>query len=153
MIKNKYWNNKKYYLIGNRWRRTIHSHVTLAHDVWNYYNPNNKIKKYDGYDIHHINENTLDDSIENLEKMTHGKHTELHQQGKTMLKETKDKISKSKMGHEVSEKTKIQISQSLKKKYLNEEFINPMEGKHYKLSKEQLKNRPKKRGYYKKRKE
>ena len=76
------WNNRKYGLMENRWYRTINPRIQLSHDVWNFYNPNNKIIKSDGNVIHHINKNTLDDNIENLLKMTNGEHIKFHRKGK-----------------------------------------------------------------------
>ena len=51
--------------------------VNLIHVIWNYYNPENKIRYGDGCDIHHINGNHLDNRIENLQKLTHGEHSSL----------------------------------------------------------------------------
>lgn len=77
---NKQFNGKKYYLKEKRWIRTTHPQMLLSHDIWNFYNPNNPILSEEI--IHHKNRNTLDDRIENLEKMTRRKHISLHHIGK-----------------------------------------------------------------------
>ena len=79
----KYFNGNKYYvdIQYNRWRRTTHPYILLSHDIWNYYNPNDRIEYNNGQVIHHINENKLDDKIENLQKMTRGAHISLHHKG------------------------------------------------------------------------
>ena len=76
-IEHKYFNGQKYFMIEDRWLTTTHPRTYLSHDVWNYYNPNNVTK--DGEDVHHINGDTSDDRIENLQKMTHSKHISFHQ--------------------------------------------------------------------------
>jgi hypothetical protein len=48
----------------------------------------------EGYIIHHIDGNPLNNDIKNLECMTHSKHTILHHKGKKHFEETKKKISK-----------------------------------------------------------
>ena len=50
-------------------------------DVWNNNHPEDKIKKGDGFVIHHINENHEDNRIENLQKMKFGDHSRLHHSG------------------------------------------------------------------------
>ena len=82
MNKNKIWNGRKYFFLKNRWVRTDESKIKLAWDVWNYYNVNNIIKYKDGNVIHHINRNSLDDRIENLEKMSRRNHQIFHQKGR-----------------------------------------------------------------------
>lgn len=79
--KHKYWNKRKYMLDENRWRRTEVSHIYLSHDVWNFYNINDKIQKNDKTVIHHINRISSDDRIENLEKMSCGNHQSFHHIG------------------------------------------------------------------------
>ena len=79
----KYFNRNKYYIDTehNRWRRTIPPFTQLSHDVWNFYNPNDRIEYDDGQAVHHINGDSSDDRIENLNKMTRGEHLSLHHKG------------------------------------------------------------------------
>ena len=50
-------------------------------------------------DVHHKNENTLDNQIGNLEIKLHGEHTIYHHTGSHCTVETKHRISLAKMGH------------------------------------------------------
>ena len=77
----KCFNGNKYYMIRERWRRTHFPLIPLSHDVWNFYNPSDRIEYNDGQAIHHINGDKSDDRIENLQKMTRAKHTSLHHKG------------------------------------------------------------------------
>ena len=132
---NKIWNKRKYYNRNGVYFRIQNPQIQLAHDIWNFYNPNDKIEKNDGNVIHHINKNSLDNRIENLQKMTHGEHSSLHRQI--------DMIGNSNASGKRSNKTKIKISNALKGNTNNK-------GKNWKISNEALKRRPKKRGHYKK---
>ena len=78
----KFFNGKKYYLdkLENRWKRTTSLSEFLSRDTWIYYYPNDPILKDEI--IHHINEDTSDDRIENLQKMKRNKHQSLHMTGK-----------------------------------------------------------------------
>ena len=78
MIIYKYWNNKKYCLNNGYFLECKYNGNKLAHDVWNFYNSNNRIIKEDGNVIHHINGNRSDDRIENLQKMIWNEHNSLH---------------------------------------------------------------------------
>jgi hypothetical protein len=87
--------------IYNGRRRYRGKHFT--HFVWNLYYPNDPVKK--GEAIHHKNEDILDDSIDNLEKMRRGEHVSLHNSsrmgfknpfyGKKHTEETRKKIGES----------------------------------------------------------
>lgn len=72
--------------------------VRFAHIVWNLYNPNDKKRKKDGYVIHHKDEDTLNDDIFNLQKITKGAHQTLHQIGKPCPEERREKIRQSNLG-------------------------------------------------------
>lgn len=50
----------------------------------------------EGYNVHHIDGNKLNNDISNLELIHHNKHAQLH--GQNMSDETKSKMSKSKTG-------------------------------------------------------
>ena len=80
-----------------------------------------------GYDVHHLDENKLNNTLSNLVYLIHAEHTSLH---KTELlhDETRVKMSASRKGkphpHKgkpCSEETKANISSSLKGKPLSEE--------------------------------
>ena len=72
-----------------------------------------------GFDIHHIDGNKLNNSIYNLEIVEHKKHMSEHKignkchQGKNHSEETKKKISEGNKGKIVSEDTKEKISKRL----------------------------------------
>ena len=77
---NKYFNDRKYFLHRNRWLRTSHPHIQLSYDVWNFYLPYALIKEKEV--IHHINKDSSDDRLINLQKMDENEHIRLHQKGK-----------------------------------------------------------------------
>ena len=78
-MKNKFFNNRKYLLHKNRWERTTHPHISLSHDVWNFFFPKDNIKENEV--IHHINGNPSDDDLKNLQKLENNEHIRLHQMG------------------------------------------------------------------------
>ena len=98
MNEHRYFNGKKYCLNQNRWISTINPRTLLSHDVWNYYNPNDKIEECDGNIIHHKDKNKSNDNIENLQKMTIGEHNSLHHTGIKHSEDAKEKMSKTKIG-------------------------------------------------------
>ena len=81
MASHKFFNDRKYFLCRGRWMRTTRPQIQLSHDIWNYYNPNDRIEYMDEQAIHHVNEDASDDRIENLEKMSQGEHMSLHLKG------------------------------------------------------------------------
>jgi len=109
-------------MVGNQQR---------AHIIWNEHNPNNPWKK--GMVVHHKDEDTLNDAIENLELMTHADHQSLHHKGKIISKETKHKISESVKGEKnhfygkhFSEESKQKLSLSKKGQKHSEETLRKM---------------------------
>lgn len=79
----KYFNGNRYCLYYDRWKRSSwRNQFLLSHDIWNYYNPNDRIKPKDGFVIHHINGDAGDDRIENLQKVIDSKHRKMHTIGK-----------------------------------------------------------------------
>ena len=135
---NKFFNGRKYFLEpkSNRWFRTTGGSKRLSHDVWNYYHPNDPILKGDGYVIDHINEDSSDDRVENLRKMTNSKHNSMHKIGnqnwldKHHSTESKQKIREANLGRIVSEETKQKISEAM----IGNK--NPNFGKHWSLTEE-----------------
>lgn len=73
--------------------RRVYKGKFFYHIVWDYYNPNDKWKKGDV--IHHIDENTLNDDISNLEKMTNEKHVSIHNKGEKSYLFGKDRSGKN----------------------------------------------------------
>lgn len=102
----------------------------LAHSVWNEHNPNNPWQK--GYVIHHKDGNSLNDSIENLQLITKGKHNGIHHNknkynlGHKHSEESKMKMSLLQKGHIVLDKTKEKISEKLKGRKPSEEARKKM---------------------------
>lgn len=127
IMKTKYGNAK----IGNMGYYVITSykegnHRKLLHRlIWeDFYNT--EVPK--GYDIHHKNEDKLDNCILNLQLIRHGEHRRLHMAGenhhfygKTFSDEHKQKISESLTGRTISEETKKKISESEKGHIVSEE--------------------------------
>ena len=74
-----------------------------------------------GMDIHHLDENKLNNSLSNLIYLTKSEHNIIHKKGKTLSEETKQKLSKSHKGKTLSEETKQKLSKSHKGKKLSEE--------------------------------
>ena len=83
-----------------------------------------------GFDIHHIDENIMNNSLENLVYLTKSEHSKLHNKGenhpmygKHLSEETKKKLSESQKGENspmygkhLSEETKKKLSESHKGK-------------------------------------
>lgn len=65
------------------------------------------------FDIHHIDGNRLNNCVLNLEPISPSEHMGLHHKDKTVSKETKKKISESKIGKPRSEETKKKISKTM----------------------------------------
>ena len=87
----------------------------------------NKLGEYfslAGYEIHHLDKNTVNDSLDNLIVLTKRQHSSLHMRGRVLTKETKLKMSLSaqKMWDKeikrrtVSDKVKEKISLGMKGK-------------------------------------
>ena len=74
------------------------------------------------YDIHHIDENKMNNSLSNLVYLTRSEHIKMHNKGKKLSEETKKKMSevhkgnKNMLGKQHSEETKKKISESHKGK-------------------------------------
>lgn len=81
-----------------------------------------------GYDIHHLNGDKLDNRIQNLQCVEHGNHMRYHHRGKSLPIETRKKMSKARFGKlpwnkgiPCSEETKNKISKSNKGKIYSDE--------------------------------
>lgn len=75
----------------------------------------------EGYDVHHIDHNTLNNSIYNLELIEQHKHRSEHKKGKILSEETRKKISESNKGKIFSEEHRKKLSETHKGKTLSEE--------------------------------
>ena len=74
-------------------------------------------------DIHHLDENPLNNILSNLVYLTHGEHRRLHMKGKPLFNETRAKMSASRKGKphphkgsQRSEETKAKMSAAMKGK-------------------------------------
>ena len=84
-----------------------------------------------GFDIHHLDENKLNNSLSNLVYLTKSEHTKLHMKGKHNSEETKRKMSEAmkrntcRLGTKHSEDTKNKISNSSKDRiWINNGIVN-----------------------------
>ena len=84
---------------------SMHVHCIQAHTKYGY------IK---GYDVHHQDDNRLNNDLYNLAYIPKGIHASLTNKGKAKSKETKNKISKSLIGRKHSEETKKKMSEAKK---------------------------------------
>ena len=76
-----------------------------------------------GYDIHHLDENKMNNSLSNLVYLTRSEHAKIHHKiGKKLSDETKRKMSEAKKN--MSEETKRKISEA--KKNMSEETKRKM---------------------------
>ena len=98
-----------------------------------------------GMDIHHLDENKLNNSLSNLVYLTHSEHAKIHSNGKILSEETKRKMSeahkgnKSMLGKHHSEDAKRKISESLKGRLSGEK--HPLYGKRFKWINNGFENR------------
>ena len=97
---------------GRPYFKSMAIHKIQAHTNYGY-------KK--GFDIHHLDENKLNNSLSNLVYLTHSEHNIIHKKGKTLSKETKQKIGKGNKGKTLSKETKQKLSVALKGKHHSEE--------------------------------
>ena len=73
-----------------------------------------------GFDIHHIDKNKMNNSLENLVYLTRSEHTKIHSNGKILSEETKRKMSeamkgnKNMLGKHHTEETKQKMRNSSK---------------------------------------
>ena len=86
-------------------------HRIMAHTFYGY---------KPGFDVHHKDENKLNNSLSNLVYLTHGEHCRLHA-GELLHDETRAKVSASMKGRPKSLETKAKISASMKGKPKSEE--------------------------------
>jgi hypothetical protein len=73
------------------------------HYVWNRANPSNPVQK--GEVIHHVNHDSLDDRIENLEKTTQSEHISEHIREWAVDAEWRAKLSRSQRARRARERT------------------------------------------------
>ena len=89
-------NNIKHSTNGYLKFKGMYVHCIQAHTAWGY-------KK--GFDIHHLDENKLNNTLSNLQYVLRSEHNKLHKkgkatwtQGKHLSEETKCKISQAQLG-------------------------------------------------------
>lgn len=68
-----------------------------------------------GYDVHHKDENPLNNTLSNLVYLTHSEHARLHS-GELLHDETRAKLAAALKGKPKSAETKVKISEGLKGK-------------------------------------
>lgn len=120
-------------ILGDTGRKELHvcyRACDSSHAAWNKYFPDDPILI--GELIHHKDGNHGNNKKYNLQKMTHGKHTELHKLGSHHSEESKKKMSVSVMGknnpmfgktHSDEVKKKLSIAKSGRN--------HPFYGKHF----------------------
>lgn len=107
-----FFNNIKYRLHRGYFISTRTPTTSMSHDVWNFYNSNNKIKRCRGvgqyeYAIHHIDGDPTNNKIENLIKLTKSEHSIIENRGKIFSEETKRKCSESAILRHILPKNKL----------------------------------------------
>ena len=90
---------------GRPYFKSMAIHKIQAHTYYGY-------KK--DYDIHHLDENKMNNSLSNLVYLTRSEHTKLHMKGKHLSDEHKRKISDA--AKNMSEETKRKLSEAAKGK-------------------------------------
>ena len=85
------------------------------------------------YDIHHLDENKLNNSLSNLIYLTRSEHAKIHSNGKILSEETKKKIGEAKKGNKYmlgkhhTEETKQKMREAMKGKiWINNGVISKM---------------------------
>ena len=68
------FNGKKYFLSGGRYYSTNKKHTALHRDIWEYYHGTIP----EGYDVHHIDGDPLNNALENLQCLPHAEHLRIH---------------------------------------------------------------------------
>lgn len=105
-MRNLEYNGKKFYIKKGYWRESKPDGVYLHRWIWE--QENGKIPE--GHIVHHKDENTLNNNIDNLELMTRTEHISYHASHRP--EETKNKFKESVKGKKHSEETKMKISLS-----------------------------------------
>ena len=83
-----------------------------------------------GFDIHHLDENKMNNSLSNLVYLTRSEHSKIHHKGKKHSEETKRKLSEAHKRENLSEETIRKMSDSQKGKKLSEETRRKMSDSH-----------------------
>lgn len=83
-----------------------------------------------GYVVHHKNGDKLCNCILNLQLMRNSEHSKLHNKGKILSEEHKQKISESLTGRTISDETKLKISKAHSGKILSEEHCKKLSESH-----------------------
>lgn len=101
-------------IYGDRPRfKGMYVHQIMAHTFYGF---------KPGYDVHHLDENKLNNSLSNLVYLTHFEHTRIHHEDKKVSEETRAKISAATKGNswnkgkKFSEEHKAKISATKKGK-------------------------------------
>ncbi len=95
--------------------KSMHVHCIMAHTYLGY---------KPGYDVHHIDENKMNNALSNLIYLTNAEHTSLHSKGKPCSEERKTKLSTFWTGKKrgpISEEHRIHLSASKKGRHLTDE--------------------------------
>ena len=129
-LKHAYFNGIEFYRHGNYFDNNKYG--LLHRYIYSYYNG----KIPEGYDIHHKDENKMNNDISNLILLTRSEHMKLHGKDKEFFKgkhhseESRKKISEANKGKKRSEETKRKISKTRIKNGVAKGENNPMYGVH-----------------------
>ena len=90
---------------GRPYFKSMAIHKIQAHTHYGY-------KK--DYDIHHLDENKMNNSLSNLVYLTRSEHSKIHANGRILSEETKRKMSEAAKGKTLSEEAKRKIGEAKK---------------------------------------
>jgi hypothetical protein len=114
-------------------RHFVSRSIPYAVWLWDLYNPDNPLTP--GFNVHHSDENKMNDDPANLRKITCKQHAIIHMKGnaysrgKILTQQHKDKIRKANVGKHLSPEHRKKIAAGKKRNYeLKRRFAETYQG-------------------------